>query len=681
MATLPGERSSNLPSYNPAPVEEVEKGELEPVLTQEPQLATRPETTLGLNQEEEQEAGAWDALVKPAEQQKEDPYGGWKERARQLDPNLDDYYKRIEALPPEDYVTQTPAPMKRVMSAVEGQAAQKRDQQSKDRTTKQFSGITAEAEDAEHQAYLRATFKAADGETLRAIEEPESENSVFGNVIQGMPGALYQSGLKLKQMYNVARGAMGERGMREIDMLLRELPEGGTDPYYGMTREQLERRRDALFAATMAEYKVAVETIVSGQKIKMPKDVERFWQATASGDVNQWFSAFMKAPASIFILGTAQMLGDMVPGMAGAAAGSLAAGPVGTVAGAFVGSTGGAYLTQIMEALRKKGVDVTDVKALDAAFRDREFMQDIHETAMAYGVGIGAFDAASFGIAGKMLVPAKMLAGRLIGRELVNVGAQGVAQAGLGMGGEIAGTLAAYGYDDLSATEVLTEGLFEFATAPADIATVRGSARARAKREQEKLKARLENRKRGVEPNEEIQDKEAATEEAPPPEPATETGELDDSVLDAERMEAEKIRQEMMADGTLEPEEAAPPQENTAEALKEEVREQEDIETEVEAVAEEVLADSLEQAIGEDASPRDLVLETINREEKDRVAFTKFESEARKAGDLDLAGMEVDVRYTGEDGEAGVERMSAKDAISLVNTRMKGITQLARCLG
>ena len=97
---------------------------------------------------------------------------------------------------------------------------------------------------------------------------------------------------------------------------------------------------------------------------------------------------------------------------------------------------------------------------------------------------------------------------------------------------------------------------------------------------------------------------------------------------------------------------------------------------------EEVLPKTPEQATeGKPTSIREQVRKDVDRMDAERRQWTEFASEAKKLGTLDLDGIEVELPFVDEDGNAGTDKMPASAAINEVEQRMRGVAELVRCLG
>jgi hypothetical protein len=164
--------------------------------------------------------------------------------------------------------------------------------------------------------------------------------------------------------------------------------------------------------------------------------------------------AFAKNPievtSNIIAEGLAGSLPALGAGLAaggvGAAAGSVV--PVigtgvgftaGQIAGTFAGSLATEYGGKILEEMQDEGMDIQDPDSIQKFFSNQTLVDAAKDKALKRGVPIAAFDAISAGIGGKL--------GRVIGKQFVTKTGEAAAevgvQAGLGGGGEVAGSLVA----------------------------------------------------------------------------------------------------------------------------------------------------------------------------------------------------------------------------------------------
>jgi hypothetical protein len=165
----------------------------------------------------------------------------------------------------------------------------------------------------------------------------------------------------------------------------------------------------------------------------------------AGGD--SWWSPvlniFTNPEAAALI--AAQGLGSSVPGMALGAAGSLSARAAGgekeavllfTMAGVGAGSAFVEGGSKVLEDLREQTGDLQNTEAVAAILRDPQKVQQIKDRALARGITVGAFDAASVALPSSMLFKtAKGLKG-LAARGIGDAALQGM----LGAAGEVAGS-------------------------------------------------------------------------------------------------------------------------------------------------------------------------------------------------------------------------------------------------
>lgn len=172
--------------------------------------------------------------------------------------------------------------------------------------------------------------------------------------------------------------------------------------------------------------------------------------------------------------------GSVVPGL-GTAAGAAAGATGGGIAGTFAGSTAleltGTFNDVIKEELQARGLPLTRENLLAAA-RDANVFRRAADIAQKKGITVGAFDALSFGIAGKVGKPVEgaldtlaklsLKSGGGAGRRMAGAAAEVGAQATLGSVGEAASQVAAKGkvYEPLG---VVAEGAIEAGGAPVEI--------------------------------------------------------------------------------------------------------------------------------------------------------------------------------------------------------------------
>jgi hypothetical protein len=182
-------------------------------------------------------------------------------------------------------------------------------------------------------------------------------------------------------------------------------------------------------------------------------------------------SAMVRNPAATFT-----MLAESALTSVAMSAPALVLGPAGaaTRAGAqFLSSGGMEYATALTDVLQDAGVNLLDANAVADALNNKELMDKARDKAVKRGITVGAFDAATMGLAGRFLAPAQRLIaeGKLAGQAarratLSAWGKELALQAGGGAGGEFAGQQLT---GENKPTEVLMEALAEGVTAPLDV--------------------------------------------------------------------------------------------------------------------------------------------------------------------------------------------------------------------
>lgn len=183
------------------------------------------------------------------------------------------------------------------------------------------------------------------------------------------------------------------------------------------------------------------QTTALRNKALMPSD------ALTRVSAAQGFSELLSVTASnpeILPEITAQSLGTLAPALPVIFAAAASRGRAGLASATGLSSALAEYSTSFNEVFQEMKIDINNVDAARAAVSSPEFKQRMADKAKKSGV-IGLFDAATAGLASKVLAP-KQIAGRTLTggqRAGVNIAAQTVAQAAGGAGGEALGSLAA----------------------------------------------------------------------------------------------------------------------------------------------------------------------------------------------------------------------------------------------
>jgi len=228
------------------------------------------------------------------------------------------------------------------------------------------------------------------------------------------------------------------------------------------------------------------DTAQSEEMQNYQRDVQKYKNQGDSGFL-AGLKAFRKNPSigpEVMLSSLSQMVGTAAEGGAvsglvagGAAAGAAIGAPtgIGAIAGAVAGAQGSAMMAMeslntfselLQEKVKENNGNFDNNEDLRKVLNDEDQMSDLYRKAIGRGVAIGAIEALSGGIAGKVgAVAGKGLsklkkAGRL-------TGAVGVEAAG-GSLGETAGMLAAG--QELAGEEIFLEGIAGTAMAPVSIA-------------------------------------------------------------------------------------------------------------------------------------------------------------------------------------------------------------------
>jgi hypothetical protein len=169
-----------------------------------------------------------------------------------------------------------------------------------------------------------------------------------------------------------------------------------------------------------------------------PEMQARVQRIADSEGVMQGIGRGLMDPAAIWNV-TLESLPNMLPSLAGGVAGAVAGaplGPVGLFAGRAAGSGAASAVTEygnvITEMVQERGGALTEENIL-LALQDEALMAEADRRGKARGLGIGIWDAISFGIAGKPFSAARKATGSRaagVGAELaVQAGAEGAGEA------------------------------------------------------------------------------------------------------------------------------------------------------------------------------------------------------------------------------------------------------------
>ena len=229
-------------------------------------------------------------------------------------------------------------------------------------------------------------------------------------------------------------------------------------------RETLEReqQRAQELAGELAEIQARRDEL--GENVTLRRALE-------SGDVDTFLGQLSENPLDVMSGLVLESLPAMTPALGAGVVGGLAAGP----GGAAVGVGGVSAITEgvltIQEKLREYGADLSDPESVKQVWSENS--DEILADAATRGTIIGAFDAASGGIASKPILAARegaSTASRLA-RGTADFTARTATQGGLGSAGEASAQLATEG-EISSPAEVIAEGVAEFGFAPVEVASL-----------------------------------------------------------------------------------------------------------------------------------------------------------------------------------------------------------------
>lgn len=268
-----------------------------------------------------------------------------------------------------------------------------------------------------------------------------------------------------------------------------------TDQYFGSSAEERQSLRDQYQAAFSDNLTEAAERTRTVGAIPRNPAADAFVSKADGGDWAGAFGAFATDPIGVIAQLGAESLPQAAPGMALSVA-------VGPVAGMGLGSLGTEYLNSLVSGLSAEGVDLNKPETLDK-LRDPAVLDRVRIKAAARASIVGAFDAASGGLAGRTLLGKAASegtkfgvkhAGRTVGDTVTGLprraalgaaelGAQAVAQGAIGAAGEAAAQLGTG--EELQPGQIAAEFLGEFFGAPGEVASaaLHGTAHGRVQEE------------------------------------------------------------------------------------------------------------------------------------------------------------------------------------------------------
>jgi len=245
---------------------------------------------------------------------------------------------------------------------------------------------------------------------------------------------------------------------------------------YGSMFAGVQRTPERLQAArALHEQRIAENAIEFARRTKevrdlpVSRDYQKFSEAQGLGDAA---SALGDAPISITSQVLSESTGALLPSLPLIVGGGAAGGVRGLAAATGLTSSGTEYSTALAGIFDELGVDMADEKAVRAAMATSAFKEKNRQALIKAGV-IGAFDAATAGVAGT----------RLVKSAVGNVAAQTGVQATGGAAGEVAGSVASG--QEVSASAVIAEAIGEVPGSLVDVGVItarnrKGNQKARA---------------------------------------------------------------------------------------------------------------------------------------------------------------------------------------------------------
>jgi N12 class adenine-specific DNA methylase len=191
-----------------------------------------------------------------------------------------------------------------------------------------------------------------------------------------------------------------------------------------------------LGAAGIISPETAADQIAKGEAMvksapRSPEDEAAMAEIQAADGYEAAAKAALKHPKQ-WLLTMAESLPNSSLAILGSLVGALA-GPAGIAAGAGAGSAAAEYGSSIVDAMQSLGINVSDPKDVHRALTSPKFMEFAKQRAASRATNVGALDAASGSVAGKLIAGAKG-----VGSAVVRGAGETGIQAGAGMVGEAA---------------------------------------------------------------------------------------------------------------------------------------------------------------------------------------------------------------------------------------------------
>lgn len=315
------------------------------------------------------------------------------------------------------------------------------------------SNATIAKDDVEHLSMLEKTLDAAKRGYLTLKQTP------------------WATGLVANQ--RLAQGAEANFAAIETRLANGEAPASipDSEDTYGVRwmsqqeRDEFKAKLRASFSSGTGEQATRLAQYET-EKRKLPTDPV-IAAALQSHTFGEFWQHFSKKPAEFILTVGAESLPASAPGLVAAVPAAMVAGPGGAAVTIGANSFVTDYASSVMEALQDEGVDIKNPDSVREAVKDKELMGRVGQRAFAHATVVGSVDAMSGGLAGKTLVPKRMVM-HPVAREGANIAVQAPAQGLAGAIGEAGGEIAAG--QDLEAGNIAAEFFGEFFGTPAEVA-------------------------------------------------------------------------------------------------------------------------------------------------------------------------------------------------------------------
>ena len=204
------------------------------------------------------------------------------------------------------------------------------------------------------------------------------------------------------------------------------------DPLQRGVGAVLEGAAAAGAAQGVVSPETAAANIVRGAKLaerapRNPEDEAALAEISGAKTYGEAISAALRHPSTWFLT-MLESLPQSSLSIIGAMVGSLG-GPKGLAAGVGLGSAASEYGASLIDAMQALHVDITDPEMVQKAIESPRFMKWATERAKDRAANVGAFDAASGAVAGRLVAGAKSVSGAVArgAGELAIQGAAGAA--------------------------------------------------------------------------------------------------------------------------------------------------------------------------------------------------------------------------------------------------------------